>query len=232
MAITRIIGEGLGLARYLDATLLKADARLADIQNLCTRALDYRCAAVCVNPLWIEEAARLLEGSSVKVATVVGFPLGALTSRQKLTELGHSMQAGAEELDFVINLSWVKDANWQQLKAELQQAAGLAHQGQAVFKVIMETGLLTSEEIVRVAQLALEAEADFLKTSTGFGPRGVSVEDILLIRETVGTAARIKASGGIKTLAFTRRLLDAGADRIGTSNFEEIIREEMAEITG
>jgi len=222
----------MGLARYIDATLLRADARTADIQALCARAADYRCAAVCVNPLWVEEAAKLLRGSNVKVATVVGFPLGALTSRQKLAELGHSMQSGAEELDLVINLGWVKDGNWPQVQAELGQAAGLAHQGMAVLKVIMETGYLTSEEVVRVAQLAVEAEVDYIKTSTGFGPRGASVEDIQLIRATVGSAAYIKASGGIKTLAFTRRLIAAGADRIGTSNYEEIIREEMAEITG
>lgn len=222
----------MGLARYIDATLLKADARLTDIQQLCAQAADYRCAAVCVNPLWVEEASRLLIDSSVKVATVVGFPLGALTSRQKLAELGHSMQAGAEELDFVINLGWVKDQNWPLIKAELQQAVGLAHQGMAVLKVIIETGLLTSDEIVQTAKIAVQAEADFVKTSTGFGPRGASVDDIIIIRKTVGEAARIKASGGIKTLAFARRLLDAGADRIGTSNFDEIIREEMAEITG
>ena len=203
------------LAKYIDHTLLRADAGIGDILQLCREAAEYRFAAVCVNPCFVDLAAHQLRGTGVKTATVIGFPLGAGLTGVKVYEAKEAILRKADELDMVINLAAAKAGQWQAVTDEIRQVVEAAEGG--LVKVILETCYLTETEKRRACQAVLEAGAHFVKTSTGFGPAGAQLEDIRLIREEVGGKAGIKASGGIRTREQAMAFLDAGATRLGTS---------------
>ena len=204
------------LAKYIDHTALKADTGRAAIETLCQEARDYGFMSVCVNPTWVATAHTLLAGSDVKVCTVIGFPLGANTSAVKAFETRTAIQEGADEVDMVINIGAAKDGNWDLVKADIQ-AVVEASNHQALVKVILETCLLTKEEIVKASQVAKEAGADFVKTSTGFSAGGATVQDIRLMRETVGPDMGVKASGGVQNQEDALAMIESGASRIGAS---------------
>lgn len=205
-----------GLAAYFDHTLLKADSTREGIIRLCEEAKQYGFSTVCVNPYWVSEAASQLAGSGVGVTTVIGFPLGASSPLIKMAETEQAIVDGATEIDMVLNVGAVKSGLWE---AAEQDIAGVvrASGGRAVVKVILETGLLTDAEKEKACRIAKSAGADYVKTSTGFGPGGATVEDIALMRRAVGPEMGVKASGGVRDLDAVHRLIAAGATRIGAS---------------
>jgi deoxyribose-phosphate aldolase len=203
------------LAQYIDHTLLKADATVADIVALCGEAAEHRFAAVCVNPVYIDLAAHLLAGSGVKVAAVIGFPLGATFAAVKALEAREAVLRKADELDMVMNIAAAKAGQWDAVTDDIRQAVAAA-EGKTV-KVILETALLTDGEKRRACDAALAAGAHYVKTSTGFGPGGATEEDVRLLRAAVGDRAGVKASGGIRTRQQAERMIAAGATRLGTS---------------
>jgi deoxyribose-phosphate aldolase len=213
------------IARLIDHTLLKPEASREDIQRLCEEAIDYGFASVCVNPWNVSQAAELVRGTEVRVCAVVGFPLGATLSIVKAFEAGEALKSGAKEIDMVINLGALKSGQEALAEADVRGVVDACHRAGALCKVILETALLTREEKVRGALLAKKAGADFVKTSTGFGPSGATAEDVRLIRETVGSGTGIKAAGGVRTLGEVRKMVEAGATRIGTSSGVKIIEE-------
>ncbi len=203
------------LARYLDHTLLKADATPEEIVTLCTEAKQYIFASVCVNSCHVPLAAAELEGSSVAVCTVVGFPLGAMQTASKAFETKKAIAEGADEVDMVLNIGWLKAGEPERVKndiAEVKKACG-----NKLLKVILETALLDQEEIVLACTLALEAGADFVKTSTGFSTGGATIEDVRLMKQTVGDRMQVKASGGIRDTETARAMISVGASRLGVS---------------
>ncbi len=205
------------LARYLDHTLLKPEASAADIDKLCAEAVEFGFAAVCVNPTWVKRAAGNVRGSGVKVASVVGFPLGATPSENKAMEARRAIRDGACEIDMVINIGALKSGDHEAVRKDIEKVSDACREAGARNKVIIETALLTDEEKVIAAHLAKEAKADYVKTSTGFGPGGATVHDVLLMRETVGPDMGIKAAGGIRSAEDVKEMIAAGATRIGAS---------------
>ena len=187
------------------------------IRQVCAEAVQYRFAAVCVPPCYVKIAAGILDETQVKVATVIGFPLGYQTAEVKFFEAHKALSAGAAEIDMVLNLAAFKSGQLAEVENELGELATLCHLRHAVLKVIIETALLSEEEIKKACYLCAQAEADFVKTSTGFSTRGASLNDIISMRQYLPAKVRIKASGGIRDAAFARLLIQAGADRIGTS---------------
>ncbi|SHG86132.1 deoxyribose-phosphate aldolase [Thermosyntropha lipolytica DSM 11003] len=208
----------LRLAEYIDATNLKAEARAEDIEKLCLDAVKYNMAAVCVNPYRLALAASLLKGTPVKPCTVIGFPLGAETSRMKRIQAEEMLKKGALELDMVMNVGAFKDGDYELVKKEIKEVLSLKQDFSFALKVIVETALLSEEELKVVTRLVSETGADFIKTSTGFASRGVSLRDIEIIRVSKSEALKIKASGGIKGKDWALKLVEAGAERLGTSN--------------
>jgi deoxyribose-phosphate aldolase len=213
------------IARLIDHTLLKPEASREDIQRLCEEAIDSGFATVCVNPWNVSQAAELVRGSEVRVCAVVGFPLGATLPIVKEFEAGEALKAGAQDIDMVINVGALKSGQEALAEADIRGVADASHRAGALCKVILETALLTREEKVRGSLLAKKAGADFVKTSTGFGPGGATVEDVRLIRETIGSGTGIKAAGGVRTLEDLRKMVEAGATRIGTSSGVKIIEQ-------
>lgn len=205
------------IARMIDHTLLKPEATVEQVKVLCEEAKKYNFASVCVNPVQVSLAAELLKGTQVKVCTVIGFPLGANTSTIKAFEAAEAIKEGATEVDMVINVGKLKDKNYDFVKADIKAVVAAA-KGKALTKVILETCLLTDEEKVIACKLAKEAGADFVKTSTGFNKGGATVEDIKLMRATVGDSMGVKASGGVRTNADAVAMINAGASRIGASS--------------
>lgn len=205
----------MDLAKYIDHTLLKADATIESITVLCTEAAEHHFAAVCVNPVYVDLAAHLLAGTGVKVATVVGFPLGATFTEVKVLETKEAILRKADEIDMVINIGAAKAGQWDAVTEDIRQVVEAA-EGRPV-KVIMETALLTDDEKRQACQASLAAGAHFVKTSTGFGPAGATVEDVKLLKSVVGDKAEVKASGGIRTKEQIEAMIAAGATRIGTS---------------
>lgn len=205
------------LASMIDHTVLKADATKSDVEKICKEALEYKFASVCINPGNIELAAKLLEGSEVKVCTVIGFPLGANTTEVKAFETKDAILKGAHEVDMVINIGKLKDKEYEYVKNDIKAVVEAA-KGKALTKVIIETCLLTDEEKVKACELAKEAGADFVKTSTGFSTGGATPEDIKLMRETVGPNLGVKASGGVRCFADAEAVIANGATRIGASS--------------
>ncbi|HXF70449.1 MAG TPA: deoxyribose-phosphate aldolase [Thermoflexus sp.] len=205
------------LAAQIDHTLLRPEATPADIDRLCEEALRYGCAAVCVNPIYVARAAARLAGTPIKVATVVGFPLGASLTATKVAEATLALSQGAQEIDVVMPIGLLKAGEIEMVRADLQAVAAVCHAAGALCKVILETGLLTPEEKTLAARLAVEAGADFVKTSTGFGPGGATIEDVALLRRVVGPSIGVKAAGGIRTAEQALAMLEAGASRLGTS---------------
>lgn len=206
----------MDIAKKIDHTMLKADATTQTITRYCKEALEYGFASVCVNSCQVPLVSSLLKDSEVKTCCVVGFPLGAMLTSAKAFEASESVKAGANEVDMVINVGAVKDKNWDFVRDDIKAVVEASKP--AIVKVIIETCLLTDEEKVKACELSEEAGAAFVKTSTGFSTGGTTVEDIKLMRKTVGDRLEVKASGGIRTPEFARDLVAAGADRIGAGN--------------
>ena len=207
--------------KLIDHTLLKQDATPEDIVNLCEEAKQYDFMSVCVNPAYVPLASECLKGSDVKVCTVIGFPLGMNLTRTKIDEAKLCISQGANEIDMVINVGMLKANQDDYVREEIKLLKEVA--GKNVLKVIIETCLLTDEEKVRACTLAKEAGADFVKASTGFSKGGATPEDVKLMRETVGPDMGVKASGGVRTHEDLLKMVEAGANRIGTSNGTKII---------
>lgn len=205
----------INLASYIDHTLLKPEATEAQVTTLCVEARNYVFASVCINPHFVPLASRLLKGSAVKVCTVIGFPLGATTTETKVCETKKAIADGAHEIDMVINVSALKSKDFDKVEDDIRQVVK-ACDGK-ILKVILETALLTKEEKIKACELSVKAGADFVKTSTGFGPSGATEEDIALMRHVVGPNLGVKASGGIRDTATTLAMLKAGATRVGAS---------------
>ena len=209
------------IASMIDHTLLKPEATPAQVEKLCAEAAEYHFASVCVNPVYIPLAARLLDGTGVKVCCVVGFPLGAIAPEQKAAEAASCAAMGAEELDMVIHVGAAKAGDWALVQRDIAGVVKSAA-GRTV-KVIIETCLLTDEEQVKACEAAKAAGADFVKTSTGFSTGGATTHDIALMRKTVGPEMGVKASGGIRDYATAMAMIEAGANRIGASAGIEIV---------
>jgi len=222
----------LDLARYIDHTLLDAAATSEDIDRMCAEAVEYGFASVCVNPVWVKRTAAGLRGSDVVACSVIGFPLGATTSEIKAMEARKALRDGAREVDMVINVGALKSSDYDLVQSDIAEVVDAAHEVGALCKVIIETSMLTDEEKVVASSLAKAAKADFVKTSTGFGPGGATVYDVALIRDTVGPHLGVKASGGVRTSADAEELMAAGATRIGASAGIQIVGGMAADSRG
>lgn len=211
-------------SKYFDHTILKADAKKEDIEKICKEAIEYNFASVCVNSYWTGYVAQLLKNSDVSVCTVVGFPLGAMSTKAKAYETSCAVEYGADEIDMVINVGELKAGNleavFEDIKAVRSQCEG------KILKVIIETCYLTEDEKKTACELAVKAKADFVKTSTGFGCGGAAVEDVALMKRVVSGKAKVKASGGIRNRQTAKAMIEAGADRLGTSATIAIVEEK------
>ncbi len=232
----RITARGLNaadvpsdIAGYIDHTLLKAEATPAEIEKLCQEAREFHFAAVCVNPPFVKQCADLLRGSGVEIATVVGFPLGAHTTATKVFETEQALVDGATEIDMVINVGALKAQRDDFVRDDIRAVVDAAHRAGAIVKVIIEAALLNDEEKIRASRLSKEADADFVKTSTGFGPGGATAHDVALMRETVGPNLGVKAAGGVKNLEQAQEMIKAGATRIGASAGVKIVQAARGE---
>lgn len=215
------------IAHIIDHTLLKPEATEDQIRQLCREAADYCFASVCINPVWIELCAKLLRRSGVKVCTVIGFPLGADTSETKAYETRDAIGKGANEVDMVINVGLIKSRQYRRVKDDIRSVVR-ATRPNILVKVILETCLLTDEEKVKACELAVEAGADFVKTSTGFSTGGATVEDIALMRKVVGPEIGVKASGGVRSFDDAEKMVKAGATRLGASAGLKIVKARDA----
>lgn len=204
------------LNKYIDHTLLKPEATKTQIENLCKEAIKYDFASVCVNPTYVAYCAKLLKNSDVKVCTVIGFPLGSNTTETKVFETKNAIENGADEIDMVINIGALKDKNYNFVKEDIESVVKAANS--KLVKVILETCLLTEEEVKEACKLSQEAKADYVKTSTGFSKSGASVEMVKIMYDTVHDTMKVKASGGVRTYDDAIKMIEAGASRIGTSN--------------
>lgn len=216
------------IAHMIDHTLLKPDASQDQIAQLCYEARKHGFAAVCVNPANVKLAAQLLKGSPVAVCAVVGFPLGATSPEVKAYEAQQAIEDGATEIDMVINVGALKSKDYELVERDIATVVRTCHNNQAICKVIIEAALLTDEQKIKACQLAKAAGADYVKTSTGFGPGGATVEDVALMRRVVGPEMGIKAAGGIRTLEAVKQMVKAGATRIGASAGVKIVQEARA----
>ncbi len=215
------------LNRYFDHTILKPEATEADVIKLCNEAKEYDFYAVCVNSCYVTLANELLKGTNVKIASVIGFPLGACSTDAKAFETEWACSEGAEEIDMVIHVGALKEGRYDYVRQDIATVVAVAHEHGADVKVILETCLLTDEEVVKACLLSREAGAAFVKTSTGFSKEGATVHHVALMKKTVGNDLQVKASGGIRDLAKTMEMIEAGADRIGASASVEIYKESM-----
>jgi deoxyribose-phosphate aldolase len=206
----------MNLNAYIDHTLLKPETTEAMIDKLCEEAKAFEFASVCVNPYWVARSAKLLAGTKVNVCTVIGFPLGANTTAVKVAETRDAIESGATEVDVVINVGALKSGDLDMVRAEIAAVKQAA--GDVLLKVILENALLTDEEKEIACKICVEAGADYVKTSTGFGPGGAIVADVALMRKTVGEALGVKASGGVRDRETALAMIEAGASRIGTSS--------------
>lgn len=214
---------------YIDHTLLKPEATLSQIEKLCQEARENEFCSVCVNSYFVKAAVSFLAGSNVKVCTVVGFPLGASTMETKRFEAMKAIAEGAKEVDMVINISAIKSGNWQYVLDDMSSLAQVCHQQGAILKVILETCLLTEEEKKKACELAVKAQVDFVKTSTGFSAGGATIEDVKLMRSIVGPQMGVKASGGIRNSETAMAMIQAGATRLGTSASVDIAKGSGAQ---
>lgn len=212
----------MGLNKYIDHTILKATASSSDVQKLCEEAIEHEFYSVCVNGCYVADAKHLLQGTDVKVAAVVGFPLGAMTTAAKVFEAKDAVENGASEIDMVINVAKLKDGEFEFIENEIRQIKEAI--GDNVLKVIIETCYLTDEEKVKACELSLAAKADFVKTSTGFGTGGATYEDVKLMKSVVGDNAKVKASGGVRDKETAQKYVDLGAERLGTSSGIDIVK--------
>ncbi len=218
-------GSKVDLAGMIDHTVLKADTTASIVKKVCDEAKEYSFASVCVNPSYVPLVVDCLKGTSVKTCCVVGFPLGATTTKAKVEETFDVIQKGAQEVDMVVNIGAIKSGEWDFVKNDIE-AVVLAAKGKAIVKVIIEACLLTDEEKVKVCTISKLVGADFVKTSTGFSTGGATLDDIRLMRKTVGKDVGVKASGGIKDYKKAMQMVEAGANRIGTSSGIDIVNGE------
>jgi deoxyribose-phosphate aldolase len=214
-----------GFAGLIDHTLLKPDASRDDIRKLCQEAVRFGFASVCINPWNVPLAAELVRGTKVKVCTVIGFPLGATLSQVKIHEAEEAIKLGAQEVDMVLNVGALKSGQDDVVESDIRGVVETAHRGGAICKVIFETSLLTVEEKVRAALASKRAGADFVKTSTGFSTGGATAEDVALMRAVVGADIGVKASGGVRTFDDLKKMVCAGATRIGASASVKIMEQ-------
>jgi len=214
------------LARYIDHTILKATTTLQDVVVLCNEAIAHHFKAVCVPPVYVGLAQKMLAGNDIRIATVVGFPLGYSSMPAKLAEIDNAILHGANEIDLVHNIAAIKNGNWEYAVAEVEACTQLAHKHGAIIKVILETGSLTDQEIIHCCKSYAPLGVDFIKTSTGFSDTGATVHTVQLIKQHTPENMGIKASGGIKTAAFANELIAAGATRLGCSSSVAIVKEE------
>lgn len=212
----------MGLNKYIDHTILKATASGTDVQKLCEEAIEHEFYSVCVNGCYVVDAKHLLQGTDVKIAAVVGFPLGAMTTAAKVFEAKEAVENGASEIDMVINVAKLKDGEFEYVENEIRQIKEAI--GDNVLKVIIETCYLTDEEKVKACELSLAAKADFVKTSTGFGTDGATYEDVKLMKSVVGDNAKVKASGGVRDKETAQKYINLGAERLGTSSGIDIVK--------
>ena len=216
-------------ARLIDHTLLKPEGTREQIERLCHEAARYEFASVCVNPTWVSLAAQMLRGTPVKVCTVIGFPLGATLTSVKRYESAEVLRLGAQEVDMVMNVGAMKSGDRARVAADIRGVCEMVHGGGGHLKVILENVLLTREEKVSACEICVAAQADFVKTSTGFSSGGATVEDVALMRATVGNHAGVKAAGCIRTAADLKAMVAAGANRVGASASLAILKELGAE---
>lgn len=214
------------LSKYIDHTLLKAEAREEEVIKLCSEAKEYDFFSVCVNPSFVELASKELKGSDVKVCTVIGFPLGATTMQTKAFETKDAIEKGAHEVDMVINVGALKDGKYDYVREDIKAVVDASNK-KALVKVIIESCLLTDEEKVKACELSKEAGADYVKTSTGFSTGGATATDIALMRKTVGAELGVKASGGVRTYEDSIAMIEAGASRIGASASIAIVEKSV-----
>ena len=229
------IGENLpdqNLAPYIDHTLLKPDATPDDIKKLCEEAREYVFASVCINPGYVKMCSDLLKNSRVKVCTVIGFPLGATTTRIKRLEAEEAIENGAEEIDMVMNIGMLKQGEYEYVFEDINQVVLAAKRKRLICKVIIETALLTDDEKVRACLISKSAKADFVKTSTGFSKGGATAGDVALMKYVVGSSVGVKASGGIRSFEDAEKMIASGADRIGASASVKIVNREETKAAG
>ncbi|AGR41129.1 deoxyribose-phosphate aldolase [Spiroplasma taiwanense CT-1] len=212
----------MNLNKYIDHTLLKADASKFEIEKLCKEAIEFDFATVCINPGKVAYAKSILKDTNVGITTVIGFPLGATTTEVKVFETKQALENGATEIDMVINIGAVKDKDWEFVLKDMREIKNIAPNNKV--KVILENCLLTKEEIVKCCNLALEANLDFVKTSTGFSTSGATFEDIKLMKSIVNDKAEVKAAGGVRTFEDALKMIENGATRLGTSGGVSIIK--------
>ncbi len=218
----------MNLSAHIEHTLLKADASYQQIKQCCQEAIEHQFVGVCIPPFHIPNAVALLRDSSVKVVSVVGFPMGYTAISSKVEEVKRAVTDGADEVDVVINIAAIKDGKWSHVHNDIDSVTRATHLKGKIMKVILETAILTQEEIRRACELCVEIGVDYVKTSTGINSTGATVEAVqLLKRFTQGSKVKIKASGGIRTKEFAEQLLQAGADRLGTSSSLQIIGKEI-----
>lgn len=214
------------IASMIDHTILKPEATKEEIKMLCQEAIEYKFAAVCINPFYVNLCSDLLKDTDVKVATVIGFPLGANTTEVKVFETEDAIKNGADEIDMVINIGALKDKDYETVKNDIEKIVKAAHAHKDVIvKVIIETALLEKDEKTRACELSMEAGADFVKTSTGFSTAGATTEDIALMKSVVGDNLEIKASGGVRDVETAKAMIENGATRLGTSSGVKIVKE-------
>ncbi len=217
----------MNIASYIDHTILKPTTLVSDIEQLCTEATLYEFAAVCVPPPFTKFAKGLTGGTKVKTATVIGFPFGYSAIEAKITETLLAIVDGVDEIDMVANISAIKNADWNFVKHEGETIIPIAHKKDKQIKVIIESGILTDEEIIRCCEIYAELGADFVKTSTGYAERGATLEALQLMRKHLPSKVKIKASGGIRNYTFAKQLIEAGADRLGCSASVAIVKESL-----
>ena len=215
-------GTPQSLASYIDHTILKPEATLKDVQKICDEAKKYRFASVCVNASYVKYVSEQLKGSGVKTCAVVGFPLGTQSTETKRFETQEALKNGAGEIDMVLNIGAVKNADWNYVKSDIESVVSAA-KSKAIVKVILETCLLSDDEKIKACEVSKEAGADFVKTSTGFSSGGATVEDVALMRKTVGPQMGVKASGGVRSYEDAIAMIRAGANRLGASAGVKII---------
>jgi deoxyribose-phosphate aldolase len=209
--------------QYIDHTVLKAVATRKDIEKLCAEAKEYNFYSVCVNSCWVPLAAELLKGSKVHICSVIGFPLGAMSTESKIAEAKTAVEQGADEIDMVINIGWLKNQEYELVEKEITEIKKTI--GNKVLKVIIETCYLTESEKISACKISVAAHADFVKTSTGFGTGGATFEDVKLMLDTVERKAKVKASGGVRDAETAKRYIEMGVMRLGTSNGISIVKE-------
>lgn len=219
----------MNIAQYIDHTLLKPTATISEIEKLCKEAIEYGFAAVCVPPLYVKKSKEFLSGSNVKLATVIGFPFGYSAIEAKVAEIVLAIVDGADELDFVVNISAIKNGDWEFLANEINTVMPIINNKEKVIKVIIESGILTDDEIIKCCDIYGAAGVDYVKTSTGYAEKGASIYAVDLIRTHLADSIKIKASGGIKSFSFAKELLNAGANRLGCSSSVKIVEESLQE---